>query len=127
MTAVVLDTSALIASILDEPGGEALLDEKVEWILSSVSLAEAVGVLMRKGYTRHDARQTIDAFDLRIVDFDRALAEDAGSLTTQTRPFGLSLGDRACLALAAREKAPALTADHAWHGLDVGVDIQFIR
>jgi PIN domain nuclease of toxin-antitoxin system len=127
MSSFVVDTSAVIASIQEEPGGEALLDDSVEWILSSVSFAEVIGVLMRKGFSRREACETMDAFDARIVEFDRALAEEAGAMIMHTRSFGLSLGDRACLALAAREKLPALTADRAWQGVQVGVQIQFIR
>ena len=127
MRTFVLDTSAVIASIQREPGGDALLDGSVKWMLSSVNFAEAVSVLVRKGYPRRDARQSIDAFDIRIVDFDRGLAEDAGALIAQTKSFGLSLGDRACLALAARENVPVLTADRAWEGVQAGVTIQFIR
>ena len=127
MSAVVLDTSALIAGIQREQGGEALLDDTVEWIFSSVSFAEAVGVLMCKGYTRREARDSIAAFDVRVIDFDRALAEEAGAMVARTQQAGLSLGDRACLALAYRESLPALTADHAWKSVDVGVEIRFIR
>jgi ribonuclease VapC len=127
MSSVVLDTSALIAGIQREQGGEVLLDDTIEWIFSSVSFAETVGVLMRKGYTRGEARDSIAAFTVRVIDFDRALAEAAGAMIVRTQHAGLSLGDRACLALAAREKLPALTADRAWERVDIGVDIQFIR
>jgi PIN domain nuclease of toxin-antitoxin system len=64
---------------------------------------------------------------VRIVDFTRSLAEMAGSLAGVTRGHGLSLGDRACLALAAERGLTALTADRSWRDLHVGVDITLIR
>jgi ribonuclease VapC len=127
MSMAVLDSSALVASIRNERGGDALLDESFEWIMSSVNFAEAVNVLMRGGYTRHEACQSIDTFDIRVVDFDRGLAEASGAMIAQTRALGLSFGDCACLALAAREKLPVLTTDRAWKGLELGVEIRFLR
>jgi PIN domain nuclease of toxin-antitoxin system len=62
-----------------------------------------------------------------VVDFDRSQAEQAGLLAKQTRSRGLSLGDRACLALAAREAAPVLTADRIWATLKLDVEIRLIR
>jgi PIN domain nuclease of toxin-antitoxin system len=71
--------------------------------------------------------EILDILDLDIVDFDRAFAESTGELVDQTKAHGLSLGDRACLALAAREKLPAVTADRAWTKLNIGIDIKLIR
>ena len=64
---------------------------------------------------------------MTVIDFDRPLAEATGALAVLTRAQGLSLGDRACLALAKREGAIALTADQAWSKVKAGVDIQLIR
>ncbi len=72
-------------------------------------------------------REAIDTLNLVIVPFDAELAYLTGLLRTATRAAGLSLGDRACLALAQRLSAPVLTADQAWKGLDVGVEIRHIR
>lgn len=127
MDRLVLDTSVVLACINNEPGSEVILDEAADFLFSSVNLAEAVGVLTRKGASLESARESIAYLDLRIVDFDRALAEEAGAMTGRTLSAGLSLGDRACLALAAREKLPALTADRAWRDVDIGVKIRFIR
>ena len=72
-------------------------------------------------------RSTIDGLRLRIVPFDEGHAYKAGSLRHSTRHVGLSLGDRACLVLAAAMSLPALTADRAWADLDIGVEVQLIR
>jgi len=75
----------------------------------------------------HQALAELTDAELEVVQFNRALAEATGLLAPLTRARGLSLGDRACLALAQRESAVALTADSAWRTIAVGVDIRFIR
>jgi len=127
MNKFVLDASAVIASINKEPGGEGVFDDAADFILLSVNLAEVVGLLVRQGGTLESARKSIGYLGLQIVDFDRDLAEHAGAMIARTRSLGLSLGDRACLALAARENLPVLTADSGWRGLDLGIEIRFIR
>jgi PIN domain nuclease of toxin-antitoxin system len=73
------------------------------------------------------ARFSILEIGVQVIDFDMKLAEHAGDLRQQTRHLGLSLGDRACLALAEREEAAALTADRKWTGLRSGIQVQLIR
>ena len=69
----------------------------------------------------------MDRHDWPIVEFDGAHAALAASLLTQTRPLGLSLGDRACLALGLTLDATVVTADRVWNGLELGVAIELIR
>jgi ribonuclease VapC len=125
----VLDASALIALMLREPGAE-----KVETILndsavSAVNLAEVVGFLARNGAAAPVIRQMIDAVESEVVPFDAELAFAAGLLVPATRAAGLSLGDRACLALARRLGVKALTSDTAWPRIAaaVRVEIELIR
>jgi len=127
MSNLVLDTSALLACINGEPGSETILDEIPGSLVSAVNLAEAVGVLVRQGAATDRACEILALLDFQLVDFERGLAEETGALALHTRSTGLSLGDRACLALAAREKLPAVTADRAWKGVQAGVQIRFIR
>ncbi len=96
-------------------------------LLCSVNLTEIVTKLTERGLDRAVVRQIACGLPYRIVDYDRELAVDAGILWCQTRSAGLSLGDRACLALAARERLPALTTDHAWTQGNFGVEVQVIR
>jgi ribonuclease VapC len=124
---IVVDTSAAIAAMRNERGGDSVRDGTLELVLCSVNLAELVGVLARKGLTLSDAYENIEEFGFDIVDFDRSLAEVTGAMIAQTRGQGLSLGDCACLALAARENLPVLTADRSWENAKVGVQVQFIR
>jgi PIN domain nuclease of toxin-antitoxin system len=69
----------------------------------------------------------ITGAELEVVEFNRELAEATGLLAPLTRANGLSLGDRACFALARREKAVALTVDTAWRKVHLGIEIRFIR
>ncbi|MFZ1106612.1 MAG: PIN domain-containing protein [Hyphomicrobiaceae bacterium] len=66
-------------------------------------------------------------YRLAIVPFDEELARQTGALRPATRSLGLSLGDRACLALAQRERLPVLTADRSWAKLDLGIAITMVR
>jgi len=127
MSSVVLDASALLACLNREPGSETIVDQLPDALLSSVNLAETVGVLLRQGVSPEKTHEIIGLLELQVVDFDRELAEQTGALLLRTRAAGLSLGDRACLALAARESLTAVTADRAWRGVDVGVQIRFTR
>jgi ribonuclease VapC len=127
MAKVVLDASAFLAFLNGEPGAERVAAVLGDAIISAVNLAEACTKLALKSGSSDQATAVVEAAELEIVDFDRALAETTGALALLTRGRGLSLGDRACLALARREDAIALTADSAWRKIDVGVDIQYIR
>jgi PIN domain nuclease of toxin-antitoxin system len=127
VTALILDSSALVAVIHQEPGSEQVLPRVHGSLLCTVNAAECIGVLMRKGADFPRARNAIMLSRVRIVDFDIGLAEIAGALEEKTKPRGLSLGDRACLALALRENLPVLTADRHWKDVDVGVEIRLIR
>jgi len=127
MAKVVLDASALLAYINGEPGAEAVEAVLGEAMISAVNLAETATKLALKGGSRDRPLASLTDAELEVVAFDRALAEETGALAASTRTWGLSLGDRACLALAKRERTTAMTADHAWSRLDIGVDIQLIR
>jgi ribonuclease VapC len=127
MTEWVLDASAALALILDEPGADRVAAALTSAMISSVNVAEVVDRLIRGGGEPQHARQLVLALDCPIVSVDAELGFRAGMLSQATRSKGLSLGDRVCLALAERERVPALTADRAWLTLDLGVQVQLIR
>jgi ribonuclease VapC len=125
-----LDSSALLARLLNEPGKEVVTEAIASGAaMCSVNLAEVMTRLVRNGVSPIDAENILAAFPVTIHGFDDALALQTGAMFSVTRPFGLSLGDRACLALARRENAPVLTADRAWvqAGPLVGVTVVLIR
>ncbi len=129
MILAVLDASALIALILRDPGAEIVEAVLTDSAVSAVNLAEVVGFLARNGTTGPDIRKLMDAVESEIVPFDPELAYAAGLLVPATRAAGLSLGDRACLALAIRLGVKALTTDRAWPRIAAAaqVEIQLIR
>ena len=96
-------------------------------LMSAVNLAEVITKLMDEKLSPEQADQIIYAYGFEIVAFDEDLARQAGALRPATKRLGLSLGDRACLALAQRENVPALTADRTWAKLDLGITIKVVR
>ena len=128
MTVAVLDASALIALIMSEPGAEAVAAVIADAAATTVNLAEVVGYLARNGATQQAIRAMLAALRFEIVPFDGELAYSTGLLLPATRP-GLSLGDRACLALARRRGVKVMTTDGSWSRIAraVGVEVQLIR
>jgi ribonuclease VapC len=127
MSKVVLDASAFLAFINGETGSEQVAAALGDAMISAVNFAETVTKLALRGKFVDRVLAELTEVEIEVVEFDRALAEATGLLASLTRTTGLSLGDRACLALARREKAVALTADTAWRKIDLGVEIRFIR
>jgi ribonuclease VapC len=127
MPKIVLDASALLAFVNREPGAEQVTAVLGEAMISAVNLCEVVTKLALRSSSSHRVLGELTESEVEVVDFDRSLAEATGLLATSTRGIGLSLGDRACLALARRERAIAFTADKAWRKIDLGIDIQLIR
>jgi ribonuclease VapC len=124
---IVLDASALLAAMLNERGAEKVEEIIDEAVICAVNASEVISKLVDKGYGEAEVRRLYDMLRLDVVDFDQGLALAAGFLRSNTRPKGLSLGDRACLALALRENATALTADRAWAEIDIGCHVELIR
>lgn len=127
MASVVLDSSALLAYFNGEKGADAVAEIIGDALVSAVNYAEVVTKLVERGGSLERARAALGIVDLDVVDFSRSLAEQAGGLVSRTGSKGLSLGDRACLALAQREGRPAFTADRAWASLDIGIEVRLIR
>jgi ribonuclease VapC len=124
----VLDASAILAVLKRETGTQVVEAAIAEGAaISTVNLAEIVSKLADWGMDGAAIRSTLDNFELDIVDFDAELAYAAGLLRPATRDLGMSLGDRACVSLAQRLEAKALTADRRWADLKVDVPIRLVR
>lgn len=95
-------------------------------VISAVNLAEIMTRLRDSGLSAEVIEATIDTLALEVVLFDERSARAVASLTASTRKAGLSLGDRACLALAIEIGAPAWTTDKAWKGLGTGARVELI-
>ena len=127
MTRFVLDSSAVLAMLWTEPGAGVVNDNAENAMISSVNLAEIIAKIHDRGFGEDNANFVLNDLNPEIVPFDRDQAIAAGHLRASTRQKGLSLGDRACLALALQQKATVLTADKAWSELDLGLEIKVIR
>lgn len=125
---IVVDASAVIAWLRREPGAEqvdaAWHDEPV---ISAVNLAEVLSKVGERGGDVRAAARDLRIEGLRMEAYGDEDAVATAELRLATRAQGLSLGDRACLALAGRLGVPVLTADQQWAGTKVGVTVQLIR
>ena len=128
MTDVVLDSSALLTLLNAEPGADELTPQLLSRATSStVNLAEVQGKLVERGLPSRDAWEAALSPIRHATPFTEEHAKIAGDLITLTRPLGLSLGDRACLALGLALGAEIYTADRSWRRLKLDVTIHVIR
>jgi ribonuclease VapC len=128
MNNVVLDASAVMAVLNQEAGADKLTPAVLDAAVSStVNLAEVQSKLVKRGVPPDAAWRATRNSVREVVSFTADHAKAAGSLIAQTRAWGLSLGDRACLALALSLDAPVYTADRSWKNLKVGLRIHVIR
>lgn len=114
MNEPVLDASAVLALLNGEPGQEAVAAVLPGAVLGTVNLAEVVSKLRERGVPAADAQEAIRCLGVEIVPYTETQAFHTGALRPLTRSHGLSLGDRACLALARERGAIALTAERQW-------------
>lgn len=126
-TEVVVDSSAILALAFRERGLEHVAVALPDATISSVNLTEVASKLLDSGLSPEQVERQLDDYGLVVADFDRDLAMRAALLRPTTRHKGLSLGDRACIALAVREKLPVMTADRVWTDLDLPVEVVLIR
>lgn len=122
-----MDASALLALLDGEPGQEAVASLIPEAVIGSVNLAEVVGKLAERGMPEAEIRQALEGLALEVYPFDQEQAYTTGMLRPSTREYGVSLGDRACLAVAETLGLPAYTADRGWSKLDVDIEVRLIR
>lgn len=130
-TPLVVDTSALLASLLNEPGGDEAarhIAASATVLLSSVNLAETIAVFIRRHgpSAAAEAAADIALIGAEIIPFGAPEAACAAGLAAAHRGT-LSLGDAACLAAAMLRGAPVLTADRAWAGLGLPIEITLLR
>lgn len=124
---LVLDASALLAFLHDEPGAERVWQALEEAAVSAVNWAEVVQKSLRRQASVIGMREEFSEAGVVFEPFTLEQAEIAAHLWEKTRHRGLSLADRACLALALERKAPVLTADRNWGELGLGIETQLVR
>lgn len=123
----VLDASALLALLFGEPGAQSVAEVIAEGAtVSTVNLAEVATVLIRNRREPESVLEPVRA-QVDVEPFTDADALAVAALYPRVSEMGLSLGDRACLALAQRLDVPALTAENIWADLSLDVAVQLIR
>lgn len=128
MSEMVLDASAILALIQHERGAERLTVEILkDAVVSTVNLAEVQSKLVKNGYESEEAWEDALSLVTAAEPYTSEQAKIAGDLIARTEKYGLSLGDRSCLALAIALKAPVYTTEQVWRNLKVGVPIHVIR
>ena len=127
MASIVFDASVILAHLNDEPGAERAAAFLGDAVICAVNYSEVVAKLVERGGSLPLIRPALSRYGLEIAPFDGDLAERAGALRAKTKAFGLSLGDRACLALAERSRLPVLTADRMWKELNLHIDVEVLR
>ncbi len=127
MSNYVLDASALLALLNNEPGAQRVRDILPDSVVSAVNLCETAGKLTNAGMSNEDARTSIDLLNLEVIPFETGAAYKAGFLIAETKKLGLSLGDRSCLALGLLRNNTVVTAEQLWSKLKPGVKVEVIR
>lgn len=130
--AYVLDASALLAFLQGEPGAELVEGVLELSVVSSVNWSEVAQKAGERGVPVAVARDQLESLGLSFAPFGPADAERAAELWSAGRSAGLSLGDRACLALASILSTPALTTDRSWTELPLreppfDVEVELLR
>ena len=127
MSAIVFDSSVVIAILKQEPGFESAESSISDALISTVNMSEVATYLARNSVPKDTIQEVLASFPIQVVPFEESLAIQTGCLYSSCKHLGLSLGDRACLALAMSRKMPVLTADRVWSKLDLGISIQVLR
>jgi len=126
MSEIILDASALIAMLNEEPGGTKVAQNIASARMNTVNYAEVVSHYIRLGMPEREVDAMLDPLPMTVVPADKALAQLAGRLRATTADAGLSLGVRFCLALAVHDGLPAWTADKAWRTVAEAVKAEVV-
>lgn len=124
---LLLDASALLALVFEEPGAELVLAALDGAAISAVNQAEVIEIAGRHGLDPARAATWAEELSLPLIAFNTSMAARAGALLAGFRWRGLSLGDAACLGTASVLGVPVLTADRLWAELDLGVEVRLLR
>lgn len=124
---VVLDASALLCLLNDEPGADRVIDVLARCVIGTANLAEVVSKLRERGLSLDEVREALGGLHLDVRPLSPAQALAIGDLRPTTKALGLSLGDRACLALALDLQAEMYTTDAPLASVDLGIEITNVR
>lgn len=129
--ATVLDASAVIAFLQGEPGHELVQQalQSEPCVVTAANQAEIIAKSLDRGVGSQNIQTILAELAYAVIDIKAEDGVQAGLMRDRTRKLGLSLGDRLCLAVAQRLKAPVLTADRPWLSMakPLGLDIRCVR
>jgi PIN domain nuclease of toxin-antitoxin system len=127
MTEKLLDSSAVLASLNGEPGGDLIDAVAIGSHISAINLAEVISKLILGGLSPADAFVVAQQCGAETIEVDEGQAILAGEIHARSRSAGLSMANAFCLALAKQRRFEVLTSDRAWKTLDLGVEVTLIR
>lgn len=127
MKRAAIDASAWLAFLGREPGGEKVAEWLGGSLISAVNYSEVLQKTLALGASADRVQAAARAFSVTIVPFEANSARRVAELALTTRSQGISLADRACLALGLAEKVPVVTADRYWQTLGLDVELILIR
>jgi ribonuclease VapC len=127
VTGVVLDASALLAVMNSEPGADIVRASLVGALISTVNYSEVMKKTIERSVAVEKLYSLVESASLDIVPFDLELAETTAKLYPQGKPYGLSMADRACLALGIQRKYKVLTAEKGMGLVSVPIKVKLIR
>lgn len=127
MTSIVLDASALLAVVNAEPGAEVVRAVLMRAMISAVNYSEVLKKAIERGVPPDSVPSLMQAASVDVVPFDITLARATAALYPQAKAHGLSLADRACLALGIQRSATVFTADGKWKQLSLPINVKLIR
>ena len=127
MSKIVFDSSALLALLNNEAGGEIVSSYKAQAIISTVNLAEVNTILLNMGMKVAEISNLGSAIVKEVIPFDLSQALHSASLKQANKSFGLSMGDCACISLAEIKGLPVLTADKIWKKANIKAEVILIR
>jgi ribonuclease VapC len=123
----VLDASAVLALLNQEPGKDRVGAILADCVINAVNYCEVLGKLIDAGLSEEDAQESVDLLGIEVINFDANLARLTATLLPTTKKLGLSLGGRSCLALGLARRNTVVTAERVWVKLKIGVKIDVIR
>lgn len=127
MTHYVLDASALLALVQNETGADVVMEHLAGSVISSVNYSEVISTLLRYNIEFSSAADIVNDLAIPVIEFTEVMAGLSASFKEETRAYGLSLGDCACLATAKFYDYEVITADKIWKKAETGVNIILIR
>jgi ribonuclease VapC len=124
---VIHDASSLLAVAFREPGADIARAALRDSLISSVNWSEVLQKIVARQGSTAQLRQLFGGLGVSIVPFSAEHAERAAAMYPETKAYGLSLGDRACLALGLETGREIFTADRSWLELTLDIKVRLIR